>query len=274
MRVSPLATSVVNYRLPFGCGWPASVFRCGWAPTVSRSSRCPRPARFARPPLWRWPFLRLRTPSSHRPIPTPWSRPALTAPPFVGGSPRHLQGLPQPVYVDRVRWYTRQEHQLNLMIRDLAAVLEHVTTTPVERWDDRWGYRLEQLTDAMTDKYAFGSPDLWPLASRNIVCGTSLDLAMTSGIGSGCPSEDFVAVVDAVYVASGEIVSRLNRVGKAAQLPYDNVSGNLFQGTEVSQYQAGALADIERLMAQIETFFEEIHRQGEAHGHYLDVRLP
>lgn len=223
--------------------------------------------------------LELQHPESSDPVPSAANADVVTVPgPHGTGvmwwEPRHLQDLPEPRYVDRVRWYQHQERQLNALTVDLVLVIDYVVSTPADRWDDRWGVGLVDLTTAITDKYAFGNPDYWSFASRFISCDSALDLAMTSGIGSSCPSQSFAATVDQVYVAAGHIVGRLERVGRAAQLPYDYNIGKLYRPSEVAEYQRGALSEVERLMEDVGVLFEDLRNQGEAHGHYLDVRLP
>lgn len=189
-------------------------------------------------------------------------------------SPSHLRDLPEIRPVDRVRWYQLHEDRLNGLVRGLVLAFEFVALTPVDQWDDRWGRRLVSISDAITQEYAYGNPTYWQLASRTIRCESALELAMSGGIGTSCPSGDFQRALDQAYVASGEIVARLRRIGHAAQLPYDHQVGGLYSDTSVATYQEESLAEVQRLMSDLVPIFEDLRVYGEAHGHYLDVRLP
>ena len=188
--------------------------------------------------------------------------------------PRHLQGLPEPVLVDRVRWYERQEAQLNQAAYDVALAIEFAVRTPSDRWDDRWGTTLSEISDALVDKYAYGNPDHWQFASSFIVCSYDLEVAVTGGLGAGCPSPGLVQTVDRVYLALGEIVGRLGRMGEAAALPYHHQYGGIYRDVEVLEYIQDNLVAIERLMEQVGVLFDDIAGFGEAEGFYLDVHLP
>ena len=188
--------------------------------------------------------------------------------------PRHLQDLPEPRPVDRVRWYQLQERQINSMIADLSLAIDYVGATPPRSWDDRWGRELVGIARAIIDKYAYGNPDYWVFASRFVWCDTSLENAMTSGVGGWCPSGEFAEAVAQVYIMVGEVVARLDRIGRAAQLPYDHLVGEMYRESEVAEYQIDTLAEIRRILADVAPLFEELHRYGEAHGHYLDLRMP
>ena len=189
-------------------------------------------------------------------------------------SPAHLRDLPEFQPVDRVRWYQLHEDRLNGLVRDLVLALEFVARTPVDHWDDRWGRELVAISVAITDKYAYGNPEYWLFTSRTIHCDLGLELAMTQGVGGSCPSEDFSRALDQVYVAGGEIVGRLRRVGLAAQLPYDHRTGAMYSDTAVSSYQEESLVEVQRLMSDMVVLFEDLRLYGEAHGHYLNVQLP
>lgn len=189
-------------------------------------------------------------------------------------SPSHLRDVPDNQLVDRVRWYQLHEDRLNGLVRDLVLALEFVGHTPVDQWDDRWGRRLVAISDVITAESAYGNPAYWQFASRTISCDAGLDLAMSGGVGSACPSADFQAALDRAYVAGGEIVSRLRRVGLAAQLPYDHQVGEAYSETSVADYQEDSLAEVQRLMSDIAQIFEDLRVYGEAHGHCLDVSPP
>lgn len=202
------------------------------------------------------------------------TQPGPSGRPVMWWQPRHLQGLPEPQLVDRIRWYQLQERQLNAFVRDLMLGLDYVGATSPSRWDDRWGRGLVAIAEALVDKYAFGDPGHWLFASSFIVCDIGIERAMTAGIGSSCPSAAFVALLDRVYASGGEIVARLDRMGRAAQLRHDYVSGALYNEYDVYVYHERSLDEIGELMDVIRVSFDEIRLQGEAHGHYLDVHLP
>ena len=187
--------------------------------------------------------------------------------------PRHLQDLPQPVPVDRLRWYQRQEAQLNQAAYDVALAIEFAVRTPSDRWDDRWAVTMSDITEALVDKYAYGNPDYWQFASSFIICTRSLEVAATAGLGAGCPSPGLVQTVDRVYVAFGEIVARLDRMAAAAHLPYQP-NGGFYQEVQVLEYIHENLVAIERLMDQVGALFDDIAEFGPVEGYYLDVHLP
>lgn len=189
-------------------------------------------------------------------------------------SPEFVRGVEPPRPVDRVRWQRLQEEQLRAALRDVMLVFRHVTAVDSSRWDDRWGAELVALTEAVNERYGAGSSDNWIFSSAFIACDEALEVIVNSGISAGCPSSVMVDALDRVYIALGQIMAHLGRIGHASTLRSDPATGGFYSDTAVLDYQRRSLETVYDLMGTVTDSLAEVRALAEMEGYHFHVWLP
>lgn len=206
--------------------------------------------------------------------------PDVVAAPGPGGGavmwedPGDFRELPEAVPLGRVAWFAGQETRMEAVIKDLTLAAAHVTSVDHRRWDDRWGAELSAIVQALTDKYAWGQSQYWPLAGSISYCDPALERVARGGVTAGCPSVELQQTVVTLWTTVGHMVGMMRLMGDAAQLPYDRQIGAYFRDAEVLEYQERNLRRIELGMDRVRLLVDDFRRQSSEEGFYVHIWVP
>ena len=206
--------------------------------------------------------------------------PDVVSAPGPGGSvvhwdePMGFEGVLESQVVSRVDWFVQQEERLGLALRDVTLGAAHISNVDYRRWDDDWGLALASISDALTQKYAFGDVRYWPLAGSMAYCDQVAERVAEGGVTDGCPSVDLQQKAVDLWVLIGHVVETMGLMGKAAQLPYDRHMGSQFEPAEVLDYQVRNLRRIDKGMDEIRVLLAQFRQLASEEGFYVHVGLP
>ena len=188
--------------------------------------------------------------------------------------PEEFEDLPPARALDRVGWFNEHESRLQQALGDVALGLRHVSGTAPDSWDRRWGEGLVEITDALTERYAYGDAGDWELVGDLLYCSDSLESAYRGGVTQGCPSVGYQDTVSKVWRDLGRMVAVMDRLGRSAALQSHHQVGHLYRDVEVKEYQIDQLALLRSLMEGLEESFALLREYGDAEGYYVQVNLP
>ena len=188
--------------------------------------------------------------------------------------PEVYEELPKARAYDRVGWFVVHESRLESVVGDISLGLVHISTVPPTAWDRRWGNELVDISDAITDTYAYGNSDYWTLIPGLLYCSSRLENVYRSGVTEGCPSKGYQDTVSVIWRDLGRIVNIMDRLGKSAMLQSHHQFGHLFRDEDVGEYRVKQLELMQSALLEVRESFDRLKEYGNAEGYYIQVNLP